>query len=82
MLSTENQSMEVIFKKFLNHIFNHWDEIKTQSHPSSTSMSPSKHISVKVSKTFYKRWWVGEDNKIVPGIVIIVSFLIQPTSKI
>ena len=40
-ISSENHSNEVISKMVLIHILNSWEGINTQSHPSSSAMSPS-----------------------------------------
>ena len=53
-LSTEKQSKEVITKRVLTYIVMHWDEINTQSNPSSTAMSPFEHISLKVYSIILK----------------------------
>ena len=39
---------EVIAKRVLTHILKRWDQNKTQSHPSSSALSPSEHVSLKV----------------------------------
>ena len=46
--SMEKQSNEVIPKMLLTHLLKSWDENKTQSHPSSISMTLVEHISLKV----------------------------------
>ena len=46
--SMENQSNEVISKMVITHILKHWDESKTQFHPSSIAMTPEEHISLKI----------------------------------
>ena len=46
--SMENQPNEVISKMLSTHILKHWDESKTHLHPSSISMTPEEHVSLKV----------------------------------
>ena len=47
-ISSENQSNEFIFKMLLTNHLKNWEEGKTQSHTSSSAMSPSEHISLKL----------------------------------
>ena len=54
VISSENQQNEVISKMVLTDILKRWDEIKTQSHPSSTSMTPPEHISLKLCSIIIK----------------------------
>ena len=39
---------EVIAKRVLNHLLKRWDRNKTQSHPSSSALSPAEQVSLKV----------------------------------
>ena len=39
---------EVIAKRVLTHLLKRWDQNKTQSHPSSSALSPAEHVSLKV----------------------------------
>ena len=39
---------EVIAKRVLTHLLKCWDQNKTQSHPSSSALSPAEHVSLKV----------------------------------
>ena len=43
----EIQSIAVISKMVLKQVLKRWDEYKTQSRPSSTSITPEEHISLK-----------------------------------
>ena len=52
--SIKNQSNENISKMVLTHLLKYWDENKTQSHPSSTTMSSAEHISLKVCSIVLK----------------------------
>ena len=52
--SMKNQLNEVISKMVLTHLLKHWDENKTQLHPSSTAMTLAEHISFKVCSIVLK----------------------------
>ena len=47
-ISSENLSNEVLSKMVLTHLLKRWDESKTQLHPSSITMTPVEHTSLKV----------------------------------
>ena len=53
--SMKNQSNEVISKMVLTHLLKHWDENKTQLHPSSIAMTPTEQISLKVCCIILKK---------------------------
>ena len=53
-ISSENQSNEVISYMVLTHILKHWDESNTHSYPSSISMTPPEHISLKLCSIILK----------------------------
>ena len=46
--SMEIQSNEFISKMVLTNLLKYWDESKTELHPSSISVTPEEHISLKV----------------------------------
>ena len=48
VISSENQPNEVISKMVLTHLLERWEESKTQYKHSTSAMSPSEHISLKI----------------------------------
>ena len=51
---TKKGTNEVIDKRVLTHLLKRWDQNKTQSHPSSTALSPAEHVSLKVCNIVLK----------------------------
>ena len=52
--SNEKESNEDIAKRVLTHLLKRWDQNKTQSHPSSTTLTVAEHVSLKVCSIFIK----------------------------
>ena len=50
----KKETDEDIDKRILTHILKRWDQNKTQSHPSSSALSPAEHVSLKVFNIFLK----------------------------
>ena len=44
----KKETNEDIAKRILTHLLKRWDQNKTQSHPSSTSITAAEHVSLKV----------------------------------
>ena len=47
-ISSERQSNEVISRMLLTHILKRWEDIKTQTRPCSSTITPSEHITLNI----------------------------------
>ena len=50
----KKETHEDIAKRILTRLLKRWDQNKTQSHPSSTSLTAAEHVSLKVCNIVLK----------------------------
>ena len=46
--SSQDQCIETTSKRILTHVLRSWDHIKSNTHPSTSAMTPSETVAMKI----------------------------------
>ena len=47
-VSSQDQCIETISKRILTRVLRHWDDIKSTAHPSTSVLTPSETVALKI----------------------------------